>query len=134
LRRDRELAGIDDHDVIAAELVGRERGLVLAAQHHRRLGGDATERLALRVDQEPLRSRRFDGRGLHLAAVATFLVVFLAAGASALAGADPASRSIRSTSSAPSPLRAPAGFIDVNPDVRLAKRVRSISKSFLLAF
>ena len=52
--REDDLVGVDDHDKITGVGVGRELRLVLAAQNHRRRGGQTTKRGALGVDEHPL--------------------------------------------------------------------------------
>ena len=53
LAGDLHLLGVDDDDAGAHVHGGRVRGQVLAADHSGCKGGEATERLACRVDDEP---------------------------------------------------------------------------------
>jgi hypothetical protein len=53
VRREHDLVGVHDDDVVARVEVGGEGGLVLAAQHPGHLGGEAAEDQAVGVDDEP---------------------------------------------------------------------------------
>jgi len=52
--RQRDLLGIDDHHEIPRVGVGREDGLVLAAEAVGDLPGEPAQDLSLRIDEEPL--------------------------------------------------------------------------------
>src|SRR5436190_23784661 len=68
LAGDGDLLGVDDDHEVAHVAVRRVLGLALAAQHVGDLGGEAAERLAGRVDHDPVAlARGWCGYvGLHL--------------------------------------------------------------------
>ena len=67
VRREDDLVGVDHDDVIAGVDVGRERGLVLAAQQSGHLGRDATEHQPVSIDDIPASFdlAGFGGVGAH---------------------------------------------------------------------
>ena len=124
-RSDSNLGRIDHDDVIAMKLVRRELRLVLAAKDMCRLCGDATEHLAVGINQKPLwRCRLWRGSFHFLETLEESLTFFSALSAfPAFSGIAPpivASINVRSTIFAPSPLRAPTAVMRVIPEERVA--------------
>src|SRR3989344_507335 len=124
--------------------MGREGRFMLATQQVRRLGGQMAEGLPIGIDDKPLWSRYWNGRGFHLVFLAeVFLGLrdledseeaeetedfclessvsfesFVSSESFRLRDSMSVSTSTRSTTMAQSPWRVPAGTMRVRPDWR----------------